>query len=382
MVKNRIYLDEDNRVALKKTSALKPITEGLVLSLDANDASSYPGSGNTWYDISGCGMDWTIESGITWSSNGYFETDSVFLNRGFYSELPICTGTSSTVVFWIKTSDTKSVFLSTSYDPPTYLGAYGPGNAGYDNNVGTVTYYVDTIETTNIRDNVADGEWHMVECKNVDLSSFMNVYFNKYSSIFYFENTQIANIMIYNRNLTAGESLYNFGRFVSLHQENNVHFMYPTPSVTPPVTPTATPNVTPTPSPRTFRIYLTKTEVKTDYSSTCSVNYTPIWRVNGVINYVEYFDAIPGQSYTVELTHDFNYPNGGGPTIISKLYCIDSGGSEVSWTPCNVDNAITDGEAQQLVLNIPSNYGDYTGNGVIDEVNNRWSSDCESNMSC
>ena len=54
------------------------VTDGLVLALDAGNAKSYPGSGNTWYDLSGNGRNFTgnssfidnvngIRSGATWS---------------------------------------------------------------------------------------------------------------------------------------------------------------------------------------------------------------------------------------------------------------------------------------------------------------------------
>ena len=33
------------------------VTDGLILCLDAADKNSYPGSGNTWYDLSGNGND-------------------------------------------------------------------------------------------------------------------------------------------------------------------------------------------------------------------------------------------------------------------------------------------------------------------------------------
>jgi hypothetical protein len=36
------------------------VTDGLVLHLDAANSKSYPGSGNTWYDLSGNGNDGTI----------------------------------------------------------------------------------------------------------------------------------------------------------------------------------------------------------------------------------------------------------------------------------------------------------------------------------
>jgi hypothetical protein len=48
---------------------------GLVLHLDASSIESYPGTGNTWYDISGNGRNYTFGSGITWNSAGYFTND-------------------------------------------------------------------------------------------------------------------------------------------------------------------------------------------------------------------------------------------------------------------------------------------------------------------
>jgi hypothetical protein len=48
---------------------------GLVLHLDASSLESYPGTGNTWYDISGNGRNYTFGGGITWNSSGYFTND-------------------------------------------------------------------------------------------------------------------------------------------------------------------------------------------------------------------------------------------------------------------------------------------------------------------
>ena len=47
----------------------KIITDGLVLCLDAAIGKSYPGSGNTWYDVSGNGYNGTLENGPTFDSN-------------------------------------------------------------------------------------------------------------------------------------------------------------------------------------------------------------------------------------------------------------------------------------------------------------------------
>ena len=51
------------------------VTDGLILALDAASARSYPGSGTTWYDLSGQNAHAEAVNMPTWNSNGYFEFD-------------------------------------------------------------------------------------------------------------------------------------------------------------------------------------------------------------------------------------------------------------------------------------------------------------------
>lgn len=46
------------------------ITDGLILNLDAGNASSYSGTGTTWYDISGNSNDTTLIGSTPWTSAG------------------------------------------------------------------------------------------------------------------------------------------------------------------------------------------------------------------------------------------------------------------------------------------------------------------------
>jgi len=50
------------------------ITDGLVLAVDAANTKSYPGSGSTWFDISGNGNNMSL-TGPTYNSDGYFDFD-------------------------------------------------------------------------------------------------------------------------------------------------------------------------------------------------------------------------------------------------------------------------------------------------------------------
>jgi len=53
------------------------ITDGLILALDAASERSYPGTGTTWYDLSGQGAHAEAVNMPTWNSNGYFEFDGI-----------------------------------------------------------------------------------------------------------------------------------------------------------------------------------------------------------------------------------------------------------------------------------------------------------------
>jgi hypothetical protein len=53
------------------------VTSSLAVALDAGNLVSYPGSGTTWYDLSGNGKNFTLVNGVTWNSAGYFTLDGI-----------------------------------------------------------------------------------------------------------------------------------------------------------------------------------------------------------------------------------------------------------------------------------------------------------------
>jgi hypothetical protein len=59
------------------------VTSGLILSLDAANSRSYPGSGTTWSDLSGNGNTGTLTNGPTFSNNSL-----VFDGTNDYSTTP------------------------------------------------------------------------------------------------------------------------------------------------------------------------------------------------------------------------------------------------------------------------------------------------------
>ena len=122
------------------------VTDGLKLWLDASNPVSYPGSGNTWYDLSGNNNNATLVNGVAYSavSGGMMNFDGVndyatlgnVLNIGlddfsyaFYSDL--------------KQANLKGLFGKTIYGDVT--GRWGVYTEG-----GVIVCYARGITTSNI----------------------------------------------------------------------------------------------------------------------------------------------------------------------------------------------------------------------------------------
>jgi hypothetical protein len=116
----------------------KIVTDGLVLSLNAADRNSYPGSGTTWTDMSGNGNNGTLTNGPTFSSvnGGTFVFDGVddtvtgftFTNVG---------ANNTTSAIWYKWNGVNQARTL------TYLGSGGATGMGFyinngNGNVGNI----------------------------------------------------------------------------------------------------------------------------------------------------------------------------------------------------------------------------------------------------
>ena len=181
------------------------ITEGLVLALDAASQRSYPGTGTTWYDLSGNNNDFTLDgSGITWNSSGYFS----LADGGMTNNNNLTDSTTCTFVFWMRTTDIQALFWQGA-TTSTYLGAFRSTNKFYNNVFGSPTFHTNTVERANIYDFIRTDEWMMMEFKSVNMDQIDVNKFNEYGS-FTFGSGAIYMIHVYNKNLTIEESTQNY----------------------------------------------------------------------------------------------------------------------------------------------------------------------------
>ena len=82
----------------------KIVTDGLVLALNAADRNSYPGSGTTWFDVSGNNNSRTLTNGPTFSSNngGIITLDGT--NDYISTPLTNINNVNFTYSLWFRTS--------------------------------------------------------------------------------------------------------------------------------------------------------------------------------------------------------------------------------------------------------------------------------------
>jgi hypothetical protein len=114
------------------------VTDGLVLNLDAGNRKSYPGSGSTWYDLSGNGrnFNWYTAPSFTTGSIPYFSTAG---NR--------CTGPASNS-FGINNTSGYTIFIACREISLTTSGAFKfYGDVGYSRGIfshltwGNIVYF-------------------------------------------------------------------------------------------------------------------------------------------------------------------------------------------------------------------------------------------------
>jgi hypothetical protein len=228
----------------------KIVTDGLVLSLDAGNTKSYPGSGTAWFDKSGYTNNGTLTNGPTFNTGSVGSI--VFDGVDDYVNQTLNTGsftTEATLIMFLKLtnatpsnpSETGIERLSANtgkeashypwIDGSAYLGTFQTGTT----RVNSITLST-TINRTN---------WHMITIasspgannwkfyQNTSLIHSANgsntVFFSQdgaYNLVrsqtflngpFYYINGNIAIVHLYNRSLSAQEISQNYnalkGRF-------------------------------------------------------------------------------------------------------------------------------------------------------------------------
>ena len=191
------------------------VTNGLLLALDPSNRKSYPGTGATISDLSGNAYNFTLQGNAVFSSDG---NGSIFLDGsadGIQLTDNSALQSSVTLVQWLKTNDTTGLMLSglpVGSGGGYYVGAYYPGQGFYNGSAGSPTFFIDTAATSNPATpiNFLDNNWHMWEAKGINFASWTTTWnFLGYSGGYEIAG-YVGVILMYNRSLTAAESLQNY----------------------------------------------------------------------------------------------------------------------------------------------------------------------------
>ena len=203
------------------------VTSGLVLNLDAANKDSYPGTGTTWYDLSGNGNNGTLLNGVgfnPYQNGGTLTFDGV----DDYVSIPDINFTTATIDIWV------------------YINAYSAGGAvfvyqssngfevwaGTDNiirynknpSTGLTSGPGFTVNSWNNIVATSDGTTNRLYLNNVNIGSTNGGIFDNTSGDIrisgyggYMVNGRCSILKMYNRALSATEISQNFnaskGRF-------------------------------------------------------------------------------------------------------------------------------------------------------------------------
>jgi hypothetical protein len=160
---------------------------------------------SVWKDVSGSNNHHTVLYSPTYTAKSFGLNDTNYFQR-----LAALSGVSNscTVVIWYKTTDTQELWVRGNSSNGTYLSAASGGGAYYHSNVGTPINYIDTTVQT-IPAPFRNGQYHMWEAKNVDFSTWAAFDWFGYPGGWQLIGS-VGGIMVYNRSLTATESMQNF----------------------------------------------------------------------------------------------------------------------------------------------------------------------------
>jgi hypothetical protein len=198
------------------------VTDGLIFYLDAANSRSYPGSGNTSYDLSGFGNTGSIVNGTGFSStnNGHFIFDGT--NDQIQFTNTILSGSQDfTISSWVQSSGgTGTIFgnypagnLQMFYSP-SYIGFWLDNNSAYAN---APTYYsaniVNLIVQRSSGTNLAvylNGQVIKTGSSNSTIGSTSDFRIGASTANNELFQGKIYNIQVYNRALSATEILQNY----------------------------------------------------------------------------------------------------------------------------------------------------------------------------
>ena len=206
----------------------KIVTSGLILALNAADKNSYPGSGNTWYDLSGNNAHGGITGSVAFINSGsqsYFNFatagDSNYISSSvsqnyldftavFQPDFTLASGANLTGLI-SNGSPASYTDYSLRFGYANGTGPWGTANPGNQNDWASgsaTTYYRNgTVSNTLV------SGWNVFGGYRTNQSGFPSSFAYYLGSSGYPARSfqgKLACVYMYNRQLTAAEQLQNY----------------------------------------------------------------------------------------------------------------------------------------------------------------------------
>lgn len=227
-----------NSTGVVNVSSYAGVVSGLVLLLNAGFSPSYPGSGSTWYDVSGLSNDGTLVNSPTFNSsnNGYltFNGTNQYENTPNSSSLQVAD--TFTVCAWVNATTLSGRYGIFSTRATNLAGGWqlevGTGNGGTNRIAvtGVGTWIAETANNV-----ISTNQWFyicVVKVNNATIGATIyvngSVVSNSTTTAYTITNNtdtkrvgsgtntlelfpgSIAQVLLYNRALNAAEILQNY----------------------------------------------------------------------------------------------------------------------------------------------------------------------------
>src|SRR6056300_633309 len=196
------------------------VTDGLVLALDAANPKSYPGTGTTWFDLTGNGHNVVLGSGVTHLSdfNDVFNFPENANGTGENNTINLSSSDNTVITFSRKNVTGNDGRLVTARNNNWLLGHHDTTYGDYFaegwiyNGAGTSD---DTWRMFTGTGNITTDTWQLYINDNLIVSNASGSQgpngFNLNDGGFdQYSDGQISLLLCYNRVLSAGEIAQNF----------------------------------------------------------------------------------------------------------------------------------------------------------------------------
>ena len=147
------------------------VTDGLVLHLDAANRKSYPGSGSTWYDLSGNGNNGTLSGSLDssdWSNGAFTFSGNEWVQNDSFSVTP--QNNELSICLWYLTSNNANnsmiIDLCNTNNTSVYRDRFSIRQNWTGVNPARTSFYfknsLNQFRYTNLLDQVVTNTWNHI----------------------------------------------------------------------------------------------------------------------------------------------------------------------------------------------------------------------------